>query len=80
MIFFFLIEFQFEVEQFKIRLEQELLEKEILKTQMNALNSENQSWNKKVICSLFYVVSFNLKYICQFLLSPNLNLNNYGKD
>ena len=58
---YFFIEFQFELEQLKTNSEQELLEKEILKTQMKALHSENESSNQKVISLFFHVLNLNLQ-------------------
>ena len=45
-----MIESQLEFEELKNTLEQDLLEKENLQTQIKRLDSENESLNKTVIC------------------------------
>ena len=54
LIFFLFIEFQLKHEQLKKSLEAELLNKQNLKTQMEKLQTENESCSKKVI--IFFVV------------------------
>jgi hypothetical protein len=66
-----MIKIQFESQHLKKSLDEELLKKEDLETEIATLRAEKESSAKKVISFLVYLIDLSFKYNCIFSLSFN---------